>query len=181
MPNYYLDVETSSLSPHDGEIITIQYQKLDFYTKKPTGPLVILWAHESSEKDILEKFKKVFGKDEWDFVAHGYNLKFEDSFLRERCIANNIPPIMLFSRPTVDLHPVGMLMNKGAFKGSGLDKISNKNGDGKLVIEAISEKDYPAIKAYIIQETEAYIELLVYLTANMYKILEEFQAYLSKK
>ena len=72
-------------------------------------------------------------------------------------------------------------MNKGAFKGSGLDKMSGKEGDGKLVIEAIEEKDYPKIEAYIIQETKAYIELLVYLTENMYKTLEDFQKYISIK
>jgi len=179
--NFYLDCETTSLSPTNGEIITIQYQKLDFDTKEAVGPLVILKAWESSEKEILEKFKQVFGVGAWDFVAHGYNLKFEDVFLRERCIANGVPPIQLFSRPTVDLHPIGIMMNGGAFKGSGLDKISGKNGDGALVIEAIEEKNYPVIEAYIRQEGDAYVDLLVYLTANMYKVLNDFQTYLSQK
>ena len=181
MPSYYLDCETSSLEPSGGKIITIQYQKLDFYTKKAIGPLVILWAHEPSEKEILEEFRKVFGAEQWGFVAHGYNIFFEEKWLRERCIANGIPPIELFSRPKVDIWPIGYLMNQGQFKGSGLDKISGKEGDGALVIEAIAEKDYPAIEAYIKQETEAYIELLVYLTANMYKVLNEFQVYVEKK
>jgi len=180
MANYYLDIETTGLYPEDSKIVTIQYQKLDFDTKAPTGPLVILKAWESSEKDILEQFRRVFGVGEWDFVAHGYNLKFEDAFLRERCISNGIAPIQLFSRPCVDLHPIGIMMI-GGFKGSGLDKISGKEGNGALVIEAIEEKDYPRIEAYIKQETEAYIELLVYLTSNMCKVLEEFRVYVENK
>ena len=176
-----LDCETTGLDPKDSKIVTIQYQKLDFDDKTAVGPLIILKAWESSEKEILEKFKQVFGVKTWDFVAHGYNLKFEDEFLRERCIANGIPPIQLFSRPTVDVHPVGIMMNRGAFKGSGLDKMSGKEGNGLLVIEAIEENDYLAIEAYIKQEAEAFIELLVYLTANMYKVLEQFRTYVETK
>ena len=181
MVNYMLDCETTGLDPKESKIVTIQYQKLDFETKEAKGPLVILKAWESSEKEILEKFKEVFGVDEWGFIAHGYNLHFENKFLRERCIANGIQPIQLFSRPTVDVHPIGIMMNKGAFKGSGLDKVSGKEGNGALVIEAIEENDYPAIEAYIKQEAEAFIELLVYLTANMHKVLEEFRVYVETK
>ena len=182
MSNFYLDVETSSLHPEDGELVTIQYQKLDFDTKKAIGPLVILKAWESSEKEILEKFHKVFGpaEEKWSFVSHTYNGFFERKWLLERSKFHGLPPLDLFSKPCVDLHPIGIMM-VGGFKGSGLDKISGKEGDGSLVIEAIEEKDYPAIEAYIKQETEAYIELLVYLTANMHKVLEEFRVYVENK
>ena len=183
---HYLDIETSSLLPgpsptEGGKIVTIQYQKLSYLDNKPIAPLVILKAWESSEKEILEKFSEIFNTGgKWDFApCYGYNMFFEEKWLRERCIANGLPPIELFSKPSVDLHVCGIMMNKGAFKNSGLDKISNKDGNGALIIEAIEEKDYAKIEEYIIQETKAYIELLVYLTKNMYKVLEDFQTYIS--
>lgn len=177
MANYYLDIETTSLSPKDGKIISIQYQKLDFNTKEPAGPLVILKEWESSEKEILEKFAKVFGpaEEKWSFVAHGYNLHFENKFLEERSIANGIAPIKLFSKPSFDLHPVGILMNKGQFKGSGLDKISGKEGNGLAVIGLYENKEYSKIDSYVIQEAAAYIKLLGYLVKNMEKVLLEFR------
>ena len=62
MSNYYIDCETTSLSPSDGEITTIQYQKLNFNTKKAMEPLVILKAWESSEKEILQELQKYSGQ-----------------------------------------------------------------------------------------------------------------------
>lgn len=179
---HYIDIETEGLDEKKDRIVTIQYQKLNF-DNEATGPLIILKSWESSEKDILEKFSKVFNEGgKWDFApCYGYNIFFEEKFLRERCIANGLPPIKLFSKPTVDIHPLGILANRGAFKGSGLDKVSGKDGNGALVIEAIEDKDYPAIEAYIKQEAEAFIELLVYLTANMHKVLEEFRVYIENK
>lgn len=176
MVNYYLDIETTGLNPDEEQITTIQYQKLDFSTKHPVGDLVILKAWDSSEKNILEKFQQIFGDETWNFVAFGYNLIFEHKFLYQRSIACGLKnPIDLFSRPYVDLHPVGILLNGGAFKGSGLDKISGKNGDGMLCLEAYRNKDFNIVENYIKQEAEAYIKLLVWLTANMPRVLNEYR------
>jgi len=175
MVNYYLDVETSGLNTNVDEILTIQFQTLDRETKEPIGELTILKAWESSEKEILAEFKQVFGLETWGFVAHGYNLKFENDFLRERCIANGLKPIELFSRPTVDLHPIGIMMNGGQFKGSGLDKMSGKEGNGTAVLEYYKTKDYQAIEDYIKQEAISYIELLVFLCNKMPEVLVEFR------
>jgi len=177
MASYYLDVETTGLSPANSEIITIQYQKLDFNTKEAVGPLIILKSWESSEKDILTQFKGFLGspEDKWRFIGHGYNLHFENDFLRERCIANGLKPIKLFDRPTVDLHPVGIMMNAGQFKGSGLDKISGKEGNGLAIIGLNESKQYSAIENYIKQEADAYIKLLVFLCKKMPEVLAEFQ------
>jgi len=175
MVNAYLDIETTSLSPKDGEIVTIQYQRLDFETREPIGDLIILKAWESSEKDILEKFQKVFGTEQWSFVAHGYNLHFENKFLYQRSLVCGLEnPIKLFDRPTIDLHPIGILM-VGGFKGSGLDKITGKEEDGLYCLNCYDSKEYNKVEVYIKQEAKEFIKLLVWLTANMPKVLDEFR------
>lgn len=146
-------------------------------TLEADGPLIILKAWESSEKEILQEFSKAFGpaEDKWSFVSFGYNLFFEEKFLRERCIINGLPPIELFSKPSCDLHPLGILLNGGGFKGSGLDKISGKEGNGLAVIGLNESKQYSAIENYIKQEADAYIKLLVFLCKKMPEVLAEFQ------
>lgn len=177
MANYYLDCETQGLNPDHDEIVTIQYQKLDFNTGEPAGPLVILKAWESSEKDILEKFAEVFGKEEWGFIAHGYNLKFEHNFLFTRSAINGFKePINLMSRPIIDLHPVGVLLNDGKFKGSGLHNISTKETNGSSCLEFYRNKEYKRMESYIKQETEAFLKLYVWLRKRMPKVLLEYKA-----
>ena len=176
MANYYLDIETEGLDPEVDKIITIQFQKLNWDTGKPIGELKILKSWDSSEKDILEEFQKVFGLSEWDFVAHGYNLKFENDFLYQRSVKNKLKkPIRLFDSPTVDLHPVGILMNDGQFKGSGLDKVTGKKNNGLACLTFYNAKQYNKVLAYIKQETEEYLKFYSWLRERMPKLMAEFQ------
>jgi len=129
MGNYYLDIETTGFDPQKNEIITIQYQELDRNTGQPKGDLVILKSWESSEKEIIHKFlSETSILDEWDFsfVCVGYNLKFEHDFLKERAKKHNLSSIKLLKNAFIDLRAIGIIMNKGEFKGSGLDKITGK-------------------------------------------------------
>ncbi|KKN69358.1 hypothetical protein LCGC14_0442180 [marine sediment metagenome] len=177
MANYYLDIETQGLDPEADQIITIQFQKLDWDTGEPVGDLTILKAWDSSEKEILEKFQIILGESQWDFVAHGYCLGFEDKFLRERSIACGLEkPIRLFDRPTVDLHSVGILMNGGSFKGSGLDKITGKKNNGLACLTFYNLKKYDKVTNYIKQETEEYLEFYSWLRQRMPKLMTEFHA-----
>lgn len=177
MANYYLDIETTGLNPDHDEIITIQWQKLDFETGEPFGDLTILKAWETSEKDILERFAAEFGNGEWNFVAHGYNLKFENNFLFTRsAILGFEEPIKLFNRPVIDLHPVGILLNGGKFKGSGLNNISTKETNGATCLEFYRNKEYGKIESYIKQEAKAFLQLYVWLRKKMPKVLTEFRA-----
>ena len=84
-------------------------------------------------------------------------------------------PIKLFDKPTVDLHSTGILLNRGQFKGSGLNMISGKEGNGLVIIDAYKEKNYAKIEAYIKQEAAEYNRLLVWLVANMPRVLGEFR------
>lgn len=174
---HYIDCETTNLSPSDGTITTIQFQKLNFDASATTGPLIILKAWESSEKEILKQFSEIFNSGgKWDFApCYGFNLFFEERFLRERCIANGLPPIKLFSKPSVDLHPVSIFFNGGKFKGSGLDKISGKEGNGLKCLGYYEAGEYNKVEEYIKQEAAEFIKLVVWLTKNMPRVLNEFR------
>jgi hypothetical protein len=66
-------------------------------------------------------------------------------------------------------------MNGGKFKGSGLDKISGKNGNGLDCLQAYEQKEYDKVEAYIKQEAAAFIELYSWLKLNMPRVLLEFK------
>jgi len=175
MENYYLDIETTGLNPEESKILTIQFQELDFKTGEPSGKLIILKSWESSEEGILREFsKKLNSINKWDFVAHGYNLKFEHDFLLVRGKKYGLV-LNLFNMPTVDLHPIGILMNQGNFVGSGLNKISGKKGDGILVLEMYASEDYKGIEEYIKQEAREYLKLYVWLRKKMPELLKEYK------
>ena len=171
---YYLDIETTGLDPLHSKIITIQYMELDEDTAKPRGPLKILKEWESDEKTILKKFMEVFrpGND-WAFVPIGFNLNFEHKFFWQRCISNSLEPFDIFNRPFLDLHTIAVIMNGGRFKGSGLDKITNKPSSGKNIPKLYYEKNYIEIESYIKKEAD---EFSIFCS----KLYEELPALLNK-
>ena len=129
MPTYYLDIETTGLDPKESKIITIQYQQLDMNTGEPIGELIILKEWESSEREMLKKFlldSRILDEYPFSFVAIGFNLNFEHNFLKQRTIIHKLPEIDILSKPFIDLRAISILMNKGQFKGSGLDNIPLK-------------------------------------------------------
>ena len=172
--NYYLDIETTGLDTLHSKIITIQYMELDEDTAKPRGPLKILKEWESDEKTIIKKFMEVFrpGND-WAFVPIGFNLNFEHKFFWQRCISNSLEPFDIFNRPFLDLHTIAVIMNKGSFKGSGLDKITNKPSSGKNIPKLYYEKNYTEIESYIKKEAD---EFSIFCS----KLYEELPALLNK-
>ena len=171
---YYLDIETTGLDELHSKIITIQYMELDEDTAKPRGPLKILKEWESDEKTILKKFMEVFrpGND-WAFVPIGFNLNFEHKFFWQRCISNSLEPFDIFNRPFLDLHTIAVIMNGGSFKGSGLDKITNKPSSGKNIPKLYYEKNYTEIESYIKKEAD---EFSIFCS----KLYEELPALLNK-
>jgi len=178
MTNYYLDIETTGLNPEVSKIITIQFQELDSITGEAKGELVILKSWESSEKKIIEKFielSDIYGGSQWSFIPYGYNLKFENDFLAERAKVHNLPKIDILSRPSVDLYPIGLMMNSGNFKGSGLDKITGKIGTGMDILEMYTFDAYDKIEAYIKKEAQEYIRFYSWLKKRMPKLLQEFK------
>ncbi len=179
MGNYYFDIETTGLDPKKNKIITIQYQELDRKTGEAIGKLIILKEWESSEREILEKFLQESGiNDSYDFrfIPTGYNLNFEHNFLKERTALHSFTPLDILNKPYIDLRAVGILMNHGEFKGSGLDKISGKPTDGSNVPVWYKKKEYGAIVEYVEAEAREFIKFNAWLYKEMPNCLEKFKS-----
>lgn len=168
MAKYYFDIETyPTVNPDTAKIITIQFQRINGETGKPEDELVILKEWESSEEQIVSKFyNKFFRKDisVWDFIPVGYYLNFEwefliakfDKYLGIKLSSRNLH----YYRPHIDLRPVGVLINGGKFKGSGLDKITSKPHNGEAIKKWYENKEYDKIENYIVEETTSFLEFL---------------------
>ena len=160
--NYYLDIETTGFNPKEDKILTIQYVQLERNTGKQIGDLLILKEWElGGEKQLLEKFikdTKIISSYDFDFVSVGYNLHFEHKFLNYKSKFYGLPEINILCLPHIDLHTVGILINKGEFKGSGLDKLTGKSRDGSIIPEWYEQKQYDKIEKYIIEESDEFIK-----------------------
>ena len=178
MANFYLDIETTGLDPKRDKVITIQYQELNRNTGEAIGELKILKEWESSERDLLEKFlkdSKILDPYAFTFVPVGFNLGFEHNFLKERTAIHSLNPVDILNKPFVDLRPIGIIMNKGNFKGSGLDKITGKPSDGSQVPSWYEKKEYGRITDYVKTEACEFIKLNVWLHKELPLFLERFR------
>jgi DNA polymerase III alpha subunit (gram-positive type) len=178
MGTFYFDIETTGLNPKKDKVISIQFQELDRNTGDAVGELVILKEWESSERSILEQFivqSNILDSFAFSFVPVGYNLNFEHNFLRERTALHSFTPIDILNKPFIDLRPFGILMNKGEFKGSGLDKITGKKTNGQIIPYWYEQKQYNNITNYIKNEAQSFIQLNKWLYKTMPEYLEKFK------
>lgn len=177
MSQYYFDIETTGLNPQEDKIISIQIQELDRNTGEKIGELIVLKEWESSEREILEEFIIGSGVLEYpfNFIPVGYNLGFEHNFLVERTKINKLPIVDILNNPFIDLHSIGVLMNRGEFRGSGLDKITGKKSDGSSVPDWYKNKEFNKILEYVESEADEFIKLNVWLFKKMPEMLEELR------
>ena len=174
--NYYLDIETTGLDKVNNKIITIQYMELERNTAKPVGPLKILKEWESDEKTILTRFISDFiPENDWAFIPIGFNLQFEHKFLWQRCISNGLKPIDILDGPFLDLKTVGVIMNKGEFKGAALHNLTNKPHGGGNIPQLYAEKKYGEIESYIKRETEEFTTFCTRLYKELPQLLQLFK------
>lgn len=178
MANYYLDIETTGLDPRDSKIVTIQYQKLKRGTGQPTGPLVILKEWESTEADMLYKFMDSTGisdGDPFSFIPTGTNLRFEHRFLHHKSTTYGKSPIdIIYNRPHIDVHDILVLMNRGEFKNSGLDRMTGKKTSGKNIAGWYAEKKYERIIEYVEDETREFCKFYAWLCKEMPQLHQQF-------
>ena len=88
-------------------------------------------------------------------------------------MSNALQPVDILDRPFLDLKTVGVIMNRGEFKGAGLDKLTNKPQSGKEIPRLYYEKNYGEIEKYIKIETESFCEWLAKLYVKLPKLRDE--------
>lgn len=166
MARYYLDIETYSRgarpNPILDEVITIQYQQIDAHGE-PIADLNILKAWESSEETIIRDFYTRFiqNRKPWDFVPVGFNLNFEFDFFRfkfAKYLGTRISESEFHSMPHIDMKHLAVLLNKGEFKGSGLDHFSSKPCNGSVIKDYYKSRNYQAIEDYIKTEANSFLD-----------------------
>lgn len=183
MPNYYLDIETTGTDPSKSKIITIQFQELMRGSGSPAGNLTILKEWETEEKEILLKFYERLNESKnyhFSFVPVGFNLSFEREFLIDKAESYGIEAIDLYDLPFIDLSHVGVLMNKGEFKGSGLDKLTGKPHDGSIIPTWYEEHNYGEIVNYVKNEAAEFIKFFKWLHRELPKLAEEYKQVIGK-
>ena len=183
MATFYLDIETTGLDPSKDKIITIQFQELDRYTGDAIGELVILKEWESSEKEIISQFiekSNILNDYDFSFVPIGYNLGFEHNFLKTRSEINGLSSLDILDCPSIDLRAIGILMNKGQFKGSKLSDMTGKKGSGSSIPGWYENKEYEKIIDYIKNEAEEFIKFNKWLYKRMPSLLSELRGHMGE-
>lgn len=186
MATYYLDIETTGLDHDKERIVSIQYAELGYNGRKAGNINVLTEWNYGGEEKMLDTFLEITGfmsKNYFAFIPCGYNLSFEERFLDARMrhygilAKRGISKIDIMDRPHIDLHSVGILFNRGAFRGSGLDNITAKRQDGARVPELHAGQKYNAIMEYIIDEANAFIDWYSWLVKRMPELREEWAAH----
>jgi len=181
MPSYYFDCETSRegrdhVDPKLDRLVSISFQEIEPRTGNPIGELQILKSWETSEKSILSEFLNKTGWLEtppqlWEFIPIGFNLSFDLLIIyyrTKKILEYELKLDFLFHQlPKIDTKPIIVLANGGEFKGTSLDKFSDKSSDGALAYKLIREEKWNDLLNYIKKETKAFLKLYQKL---LYKI-----------
>ena len=184
MPDYYFDIETvpyeqyrgqdgASFDPTRAKIISIQSQQLHSITGQPLGDLEILreWEHGSSERSIIEGFRKRFVDGGiWQFIPVGNNLAFECKFMKHKLKAYcNLEGLKLGHRPMVDVKHVLVMANQGSFKG--YQRFLGKSGLAANMENWYYEANWQTIEEYIRTEAIDFIRTYSFLKRELPKII----------
>jgi len=176
LPEYYFDIETYGRGvqpdPVNDKIITASYQRINIVTGEPIDDLVILreWGEGYSEERIVKEIYGTFfeSRTMWSFVPVGFNLMFEWQFLDEKFkkYLHKKLDFKEFCVPQIDLKHVAVLLNKGYFKGCGLDTFTKKVS-GVAVKEHYENRRYQEIEKYIELEAEEFLKFYKYVLASL--------------
>lgn len=174
LANYYLDIETTGTNEFKDKIITIQYMELERGTGKQVGNLKILKEWEKGEYQMLRQFiidSPIANSYAFDFVSVGYNLGFENKFFLEKTGEDTkLFPITILSNPHIDLKSIAVLLNKGEFTGSGLDKLTGKPHSGSPIPDWYRDKNYDKIEEYVKKEAKEFVKFFTWLHTEIPKL-----------
>jgi len=168
---------SDAIDPEKAKVVTIQYQQINPLSSDPIGALVILKEWQSSEKDILRDFAKVFLKpNPFDFVPIGFNLVgFDFPMLIQKFKKHRIADICFHKfvrdKPHIDIKPILILANKGQFKGCKLSRFTGKPDYGCKVPEWYSRRKYSKIVRYVTQECTEFLKLYRHMREGIPGIL----------
>lgn len=166
LPLYYFDMETTGDDPQQDRIVTAQYQPLAD-DLEPTGSFQVLAEWEWGEKQVVQMvLEKGILEPTWDFVPVGNRLRFDLTFLIERAtkwklIEWDMAKLKYywFTKPFIDLAPVLVMLNRGAFAGSSLHAFADKES-GARVPRMYRQGRYSEIIDYVTRERHAAVDLL---------------------
>jgi hypothetical protein len=166
VPLYYFDMETTGDDPQQDRIVTIQYQALAD-DLSPSGMLQVMAEWEWGEKQIIQLvLEKGILEPTWDFVPVGNRLRFDLTFLVERATKWRLIDWDLaklkyywFTKPYLDLAPILVMLNRGAFSGSSLHSYSDKES-GARIPKMYRQGRFLEIIDYVGRERDAAMGLL---------------------
>ena len=174
MTQLYLDIETTGFDNINDKIVTIQYQEINDLGE-PSGELRILKEWEHDEEFIVSSIhNQLVTLGNWSFIPVGTNLIFDLTFLWSKFKKYDLDaPLLskwLYEHPIIDIKYTLIIMNNLQFKGSGLDKMTNKKTDGRNIPIWYNDKKYNLIEDYIKDETEAFLDFFSMLAIELPKL-----------
>ena len=100
----------------------------------------------------------------WDMIPCGTNLIFDLTFLWAKFKKYELDVVSLdkylYTKPVIDIKHTLIIANNLDFKGSGLDKMTNKETDGRNIPTFYKNKEFDKIEKYVVQEAESFLECL---------------------
>lgn len=180
---YYFDIETSSLDPERGKVITVQDQLLYYtpdgkrYDDGSSSKLHILREWDTSEKTILQQVYDTFlstPEKRHDFTPIGNNLSFEGKFLKYRFIEHGIikkDDHLHFGRLwSLDLKHILIPINNGY---GNYPKLLGKQKDNEKIKDWYDSKQYDRIEKYIIDEAASFVKTTDYLMKKLPELQDD--------
>src|SRR5438552_6010204 len=166
LPLYYFDLETTGDDPQLDRIVTAQYQT---FTDDlvPMGTFQVIAEWEWGEKQLIQMvLEKGILEPTWDFVPIGNRLRFDVTFLIERATKWKLVDWDMaklkyywFTKPYLDIAPILVMLNRGAFEGSSLGRFADKES-GARVPKMYREGRYADIIDYVTRERDALVDVL---------------------
>lgn len=159
MVYYYLDIETHSAgekpNPETDKILTVTICAIDAETGKRLQDPVIMKSWEQGEESLVKSLAaRMIGKNPFDFVPVGFGVLFDLWFLRhkfKKYTEIDLGDKFYLERPYIDLKHVGVLANKGQFKGVKLA------APGNPIKDWYESQNYPQIELYVLDKLERFL------------------------